>query len=55
MNYPLNLSFKIVAIAPQIYVSDAQGGSVCFVKQKLFKLKEDIIVFSDSSKAFDMF
>ena len=51
MNYPLNLSFKIVAIAPQIYVSDAQGGSVCFVKQKLFKLKEDIIVFSDSSKS----
>ena len=51
MNYPLNLSFKIVAIAPQIYVSDAQGSPVCFVKQKLFKLKEDIIVFSDSSKS----
>lgn len=51
MNYPLKLSFKIVAIAPQIYVGDAQGSPVCYVKQKLFKLKEDIIVFSDASKS----
>lgn len=51
MNYPLNLSFKIVAIAPQIFVKDAQGGSICYVKQKLFKFKEDIQVFSDESKS----
>jgi len=51
MNYPLNLSFKIVAVAPQIFVHDAQGGSICYVKQKLFKFKEDIQVFSDESKS----
>ncbi len=51
MNYPLNLSFKIVAIAPQIFVNDAQGAPVCFVKQKLFKFKEDIQVFSDPKKS----
>lgn len=51
MNYPLKLSFKIVAIAPQIYVTDAQGSPVCFVKQKLFKFKESISVFSDPSKS----
>ena len=51
MNYPLNLSFKVVAIAPQIFVTDAQGGSICYVKQKLFKFKEDIQVFSDESKS----
>jgi len=50
MNYPLNLSFKIVAIAPQIFVTDSQGNSVCYVKQKLFKLKENIQVFSDQNK-----
>ncbi len=50
MNYPLNLSFKVVAVAPQIFVNDAQGDSVCYVKQKLFKFKEDIQVFSDQSK-----
>jgi len=51
MNYPLNLSFKVVAVAPQIFVKDAQGGSICYVKQKLFKFKEDIQVFSDESKS----
>ena len=51
MNYPLNLSFKIVAVTPQIFVKDAQGGSICYVKQKLFKFKEDIQVFSDKSKS----
>jgi hypothetical protein len=51
MNYPLNLSFKIVAIAPQIFVNDAQGSPICYIKQKLFKFKEDIRVFSDSSKS----
>ncbi len=51
MNYPLNLSFKVVALAPQIFVNDAQGSPVCYVKQKLFKLKEDIQVFSDQTKS----
>ncbi len=50
MNYPLNLSFKIIAVAPQIFVNDAQDSPVCYVKQKLFKFKEDIQVFSDPNK-----
>lgn len=51
MNYPLNLSFKIVAIAPQIFVNDAQGAPVCYVRQKLLKFKESIQVYSDPSKS----
>ena len=50
MNYPLELNFKIAALAPQIYVTDAKGETICYVKQKLFKLKEAIQVFSDESK-----
>ena len=50
MNYPLELNFKIAALAPQIYVIDAKGETICYVKQKLFKLKEAIQVFSDKSK-----
>lgn len=50
MQYPLTLKFKIVAVAPQITVTDASGASICYVKQKLFKLKERIEVFTDSSK-----
>ena len=49
MNYPLRLTFKILAFSPQIYVRDASGAEICYVKQRLFKLKESIRVFTDSS------
>ena len=51
MNYPLNLSFKIAAFAPQVFVTDASGQSICYIKQKLFKLKEKVEVYTDSSKS----
>jgi hypothetical protein len=51
MRYPLNLRFKIAAIASQIYATDADGNSLFYVKQKLFKLKEDIEIYSDESKS----
>ena len=50
MNYPLSMSFKILALAPQIKVVDAAGNTVCYVKQKLFKLKEAVNVFKDESQ-----
>ncbi len=50
MKYPLQMSFKIMALAPQIRVKDADDQWVCYVKQKLFKLKEAVTVFSDDSK-----
>jgi len=51
MNYPLQLSFKIVAFAPQLKVTDASGATVCFVRQKMFKLKEAVEVFTDESRS----
>lgn len=50
MNYPVELSFKILALASQIYIRDANGNIFGYVKQKLFKLKEDIQVFADENK-----
>ncbi len=51
MNYPLQLSFKLIALAPQISIVDAQGQPVCYVKQKLFKLKEHVQIFTDSTRS----
>lgn len=51
MNYPLTMNFKILAIAPQIFIRDAAGQEVMYVKQKLFKLKEAIQVFADQSQS----
>jgi uncharacterized protein YxjI len=50
MNYPLQLSFKILAIAQQVSVSDAGGKMICFAKQKAFKLKEAVTVFADAGQ-----
>jgi hypothetical protein len=47
MRFPLDLRFKIVAIAPQISVTDASGALLLYVKQKAFKLKESVTVFQD--------
>lgn len=50
MNYPLQLSFKLIALASQIYIRDANGQLIGYVKQKLLKIKEDINVFADEQQ-----
>ncbi|HEY7547214.1 MAG TPA: hypothetical protein VID27_20135, partial [Blastocatellia bacterium] len=55
MNYPLQLSFKILAIAQQISVTDATGNLAFYVKQKAFKLKEAVTVFSDAQQTFPLY
>ena len=55
MNYPLELSFKLLALASQIYIRDASGNLVGYVKQKMFKLKEDINVFTDETQTQHLF
>jgi uncharacterized protein YxjI len=47
LRFPLALSFKIVALAPQIAVTDAAGDLIAYVRQKMFKLKEAVTVYSD--------
>jgi len=51
MQYPLSYTFKLLALAPQIYVRDSSQNEIFYVKQKLFKLREDVSVFEDSSQA----
>jgi uncharacterized protein YxjI len=50
MNFPIDLTFKLLALASQIYIRDANGNLMGYVKQKLLKLKEDINVFSDEGQ-----
>lgn len=50
MQYPLELNFKVMALAPQVSVTDANGQQVFYVKQKLFKLKEAVTVFADKQQ-----
>ncbi|MBI3160009.1 MAG: hypothetical protein HYZ26_10465 [Chloroflexi bacterium] len=50
MQYPLSMSFKVVTLVPQIYIADASGKMMFYVRQKLFKLKEAITVFADDTQ-----
>ncbi len=50
MRFPLDLRFKVVAIAPQISVTDAAGALLLYVKQQAFKLKESVTVFRDAEQ-----
>jgi hypothetical protein len=54
-HYPLDLRFKIVALAPQFYVTDARGTPVLFVRQKILNLREDVRIFSDDTKTRELF
>lgn len=55
MNFPLQLRFKKLALAPQLSVTDADGTLRFYVKQKLFKLKEAVTVFGDREQREPLF
>lgn len=53
--YPLKLRFKLVALAPRIIVTDANGMEVLYIHQKTFAWKEDIRIYRDQSKAEEVY
>jgi len=51
MNFPLNLRLPVIALTSQIVVTDANQANVCYVRQKFFKIKESIEVFTDQTRS----
>lgn len=51
IQYPLTFSFKILALASQATVTDANGRTVLYTKQKLFKFREHVEIWTDKSQA----
>lgn len=49
MRFPLDLRFKLIAVAPQITVTDATGAVVLYVRQRAFRLREAVTVFGDAA------
>ncbi len=49
--YPYDFSFKIGTIHNDFIAKDATGVTKAFVKQKIFKFKEHVEVFSDESRS----
>lgn len=55
LNYPLDFKFKITTLASDFNITDRNGNYVAYVRQKMFRLKEDVIVFSDKSRTKELF
>jgi len=50
-HYPLQLQFKIATLHNDFTATDALGNTIAYAKQKMFKLKEHVQVFDDTSQA----
>ena len=50
IEYPLTLSFKVLALASQATVTDAAGRTVLYTKQKMFKFREHVEIWTDPSQ-----
>jgi hypothetical protein len=50
MNFPLHFKFKITTIANDFTVQDNSGATVAYVRQKMFKFVDEIMVYSNESK-----
>ena len=55
LNYPLNFTFKITTLSSDFNITDRNGNYVAYVRQKMFKLKEDVVVFNNESKSQENF
>lgn len=49
-DFPLHFEFKIGTLANDFVVKDANNKTIAYVRQKMFKLKEAILVYSNENK-----
>ncbi len=51
MKYPIRLSFRLLTFGQRIAATDADGKMLLFVKQKMFKLKEQVEIYNDEQQS----
>ncbi|MFG0261799.1 MAG: hypothetical protein ACF788_05355, partial [Novipirellula sp. JB048] len=50
MQYPIELTFKLMTFGQRITATDANGNVLMFIKQKMFRLKEKVNIYSDTTQ-----
>ena len=55
LQYPLFLKFKLTTLSSDFTITDRNENSLAYVRQKMFKLKEDVVVFNNESKSQENF
>jgi uncharacterized protein YxjI len=51
IKFPVDFKFNIGTLANDFVATDSLGITQAYVKQKLFKLKEDVLVYDDKDKS----
>lgn len=51
LHFPIKFKFKISSLANDFTATDANDNTIAYVRQKMFKLKEAITVYTDESKS----
>ncbi|QDS95950.1 hypothetical protein FF011L_47520 [Roseimaritima multifibrata] len=51
MQYPIELSFKLLTFGQRITATDASGQVLMFIKQKMFKFKEQVEIYNDPQQS----
>jgi uncharacterized protein YxjI len=53
--YPLSLTFKITSLSSDFNVVDVHHQSLFYVRQKMFKLREDVRIFKDETQTQQLY
>lgn len=51
IRFPVTFEFKISTLANDFTAKDSGGNTIAYVRQKMFKLKEDISVFNNDTRS----
>ena len=49
--FPIKFNFKISTLSNDFTAKDADGNTIAYVKQKMFKMKEDILIYDNEQKS----
>lgn len=55
LSFPLDFQFKITTIYNDFVIKDSGNSVRAYVRQKLFRFKESVVVFSDESKKNELY
>ncbi len=55
LQYPLDLRFKIVTFGTRVWVTDATGTEIAYLRKKKFRLKEEVTVYTDEGQSRMLF
>lgn len=50
-SFPLGFKFKISTIANDFIATDSNGSTIAYVRQKMFKLIDQVDVYNDESRS----